>query len=53
MAQASEQAPFISEIVGSILVTDSCEKSLPTLPKVVGFLRVLQVALTGQVGRVV
>ena len=27
----SEQAPFTSEIVGSILATDSCEKSLPTL----------------------
>jgi hypothetical protein len=28
VAQASEQAPFISEMVGSILATDSCEKSL-------------------------
>ena len=27
----SEQAPFISEIVGSILTTDSCEKSRSTL----------------------
>jgi hypothetical protein len=30
-AQSSEQAPFTSEIVGSILATDSCEKSLSTL----------------------
>ena len=27
----SEQAPFISEMVGSILTTDSCEKSQSTL----------------------
>ena len=27
MAQSSGQAPFTSEIVGSILATDSCEKS--------------------------
>ena len=40
--QAPEQTPFTSEIVGSILVTDSCEKSLSTLPKVVGFLKRLQ-----------
>ena len=31
VAQSSEQAPFNSEIVGSILATDSCEKSLSTL----------------------
>ena len=31
MAQASEQAPFTSEIVGLILTTDSCEKSQSTL----------------------
>jgi hypothetical protein len=31
MAQSSEQAPFNSEIVGSILATDSCEKSRSTL----------------------
>ena len=30
MAQSSEQAPFTSEIVGSILATDSCEKSQST-----------------------
>jgi hypothetical protein len=27
VALSSEQAPFTSEIVGSILATDSCEKS--------------------------
>jgi hypothetical protein len=27
MAQSSGQAPFTSEFVGSILATDSCEKS--------------------------
>jgi hypothetical protein len=27
VAQSSEQAPFTSEFVGSILATDSCEKS--------------------------
>jgi hypothetical protein len=27
VARSSEQAPFTSEIVGSILATDSCEKS--------------------------
>jgi hypothetical protein len=32
VAQSSEQAPFTSEIVGSILTTDSCEKSR-ALPK--------------------
>jgi hypothetical protein len=31
VAQSSEQAPFTSEIVGSILSTDSCEKSQSTL----------------------
>ena len=31
VAQSSEQAPFTSEIVGSILATDSCEKSQSTL----------------------
>ena len=31
VAQLSEQAPFTSEIVGSILATDSCEKSQSTL----------------------
>ena len=31
VAQSSEQAPFTSEIVGSILATDSCEKSKSTL----------------------
>jgi hypothetical protein len=56
MAQSSEQAPFTSEIVGSILATDSCEKShavmaLPLL-KVVGFLRVLRFPPTGKVDRV-
>jgi hypothetical protein len=28
VAQSSEQAPFTSEIVSSILATDSCEKKL-------------------------
>jgi hypothetical protein len=27
VAQSSEQAPFTSEIVGSFLAMDSCEKS--------------------------
>jgi hypothetical protein len=27
----ADQAPFTSEVVGSILATDSCEKSLSTL----------------------
>jgi hypothetical protein len=31
MAQSSEQAHFTSEFVGSILATDSCEKSQSTL----------------------
>jgi hypothetical protein len=31
VAQSLEQAPFTSEIVGSILATDSCGKSLSTL----------------------
>ena len=31
MAQSSEQAPFTSEFMSSILATDSCEKSLSTL----------------------
>ena len=31
VAQSSEQAPFTSEIVGSFLATDSCEKCLSTL----------------------
>ena len=31
VAQLSEQAPFTSEFVGSILATDSCEKSQSTL----------------------
>ena len=31
VAQSSEQAPFTSEIVGSILATDSCEKIQSTL----------------------
>jgi hypothetical protein len=30
VAQSTEQAPFTSEIVGSILATDSCEKSQST-----------------------
>jgi hypothetical protein len=30
-SESSEQAPFTSEIVGSILATDSCEKSQSTL----------------------
>ena len=31
VAQSSEQAPFTSEIMGSILATDSCERSLSLL----------------------
>jgi hypothetical protein len=31
VAQSDEQAPFTSEFVGSILATDSCEKSQSTL----------------------
>ena len=30
-SNCAEQAPFTSEIVGSILATDSCEKSQSTL----------------------
>ena len=37
VAQSSEQAPFTSEIVGSILATDSCEKSQSTLAESRGF----------------
>jgi hypothetical protein len=49
--------PFTSEIVGSILATDSCmtlmwKESVNALPKVVGFLRVLQFPPTGNVDRV-
>jgi hypothetical protein len=51
LAQSSEQAPFNSEIVSSILATDSwrlysiCDVN--ALPKVVGFLRVLRFPPTG------
>ena len=31
MAQSSEQAPFTSEIVGSILATDSCDYLIPSV----------------------
>jgi hypothetical protein len=31
VAQSSKQQPFTSEFVGSILATDSCEKSQSTL----------------------
>ena len=31
LAQSLEQAPFTSEVIGSILATNSCEKSLSTL----------------------
>ena len=37
MTQSSEHAPFTSEIVGSILATDSCEKSQSTLCQGRGF----------------
>jgi hypothetical protein len=37
LAQSSAQAPFTSEIVGSIIAVDSCEKSLST--NVLGSLR--------------
>ena len=54
MAQSSEQAPFISEFVGSILAMDSCEKSQSTLCRKswVSFLRVLRFLPTGKVDRV-
>jgi hypothetical protein len=60
VAQSSEQAPFTSEIMavmGSILATDSCmalmwKESVNALPKVVGFLRVLQFPPTRNVDRV-
>ena len=56
MEQSSDQAPSTSEIVGSILATDSCEKSqsrsVNALPKVVGFLRALLFPLTGNVDSV-
>ena len=57
VAQSSEQAPFTSEIVGSILATDSCmtlmwKESVNALPKLVGFLRVLRFPPTGNVDRV-
>jgi hypothetical protein len=48
VAKSSEQAPVASEIVGSILATESVN----VLPKVVGFLRVLQSPPTGEVDRV-
>jgi hypothetical protein len=44
---ASEQAPFTSEFVGSILATNSCDK-----PVNVGFLLVLRFSPTGKVNRV-
>jgi hypothetical protein len=54
VAQSSEQAPFTSEPVGSILATDSCEKNQSTLcrkswvfPGYSGFLP--QGKLTGRV----
>jgi hypothetical protein len=49
---AQSQATFASEIVGSILATDSCEESVNALPKVVGFLLVLRFPPTGKVDRV-
>ena len=57
VAQSSEQATFTSEIVGSMLATDSCmtlmwKESVNALPKVVGFLRVLRFPPTGNVDRV-
>jgi hypothetical protein len=57
VAQSSEQAPFTSEIVGSILATNSCmtllwKESVNALPKVVGFLRELRFPPTGNVDRV-
>jgi hypothetical protein len=45
---AQSQATFTSEIVGSVLATDSCEESVNALPKVVGFLRVLWFPPTGK-----
>ena len=52
MAQSSEQTPFTSEFVGSILATDSCEEPVNALTKVVGYLRVLRFPPTGNVDRV-
>jgi hypothetical protein len=54
---SQEQAPFTSEIVGSILATDSCmtlfwKDDVNALLKVVGFLRVLRFPPTGNVDRV-
>ena len=42
VAWSSEQVPFSSEFVGSILTKDSHEESVNALPKVVGFFRVLR-----------
>jgi hypothetical protein len=50
VTQSSEQAPFTSDIVASILATNSCE--LNALPKFVGFFRVFPFPPTGQVDRV-
>jgi hypothetical protein len=46
------QAPFPSENVGSVFAMDSRERSqYNSLPKVVGFLRVLRYPPTGKVDR--
>ena len=54
VAQLSEQAPFTSETVGSILAMGPCETShsVNALPKVVGFFRALRFPPTGKVDRV-
>ena len=41
-----------SELVGLILAMYLCEETVNTLPKVVGFLRVLRFLPTGNVDRV-
>jgi hypothetical protein len=52
VAQSSGEAPFTSEIVGSILALRTCVKRVSALLKVVCFLRVLQYSPTGKVDRV-
>ena len=49
VAQSSEQGPFRSEFVDSILATDSRESQSTHCRKVVGFLRVHRFPPTGKV----
>jgi hypothetical protein len=51
VAQSSGEAPFTSEIVGSILALRTCVKRVSALLKVVCFL-LLQYSHTGKVDRV-